>query len=574
MSSYFLYARKSSESEDRQALSIESQIRELTDYARGQNIAITAVLSESRSAKTPGRPVFGELMRRLAAGEATGILCWKLDRLARNPIDGGQVIWAIDQGTIQNIAVPGKSFGNRGDDKFWMQLEFGMAKKYVDDLSDNTKRGIRAKLEQGWLPGKPPLGYMNDLIHHTIVPDQERFPIVQRIWHSILGGQAPVQVFARLSSWGLLTRRTRVLGNKMLTLSGFYRIITNPFYHGLITRKGEAFPGKHLPMISKDEFDRVQEILGRPNRPPYRKHTYPFVRLIRCGECGCTVTAEEVTNRHGKHYRYYHCSRRRVKTRCSQPGIRAEVLESQVRQLLSSIEISDSYSEWATETLRLLAYEGARKHKDAHAGIQHEYDAVRKKAAELLRLRLDGLLTDGEFLSEKHELANEELRLRVRIEAAQKATRPAWLDSAEMCVAFANQAPRRFADGSGDQKREILLALGTGFTLKDQTLLVDTEQPFRLLSEGKGSAVWGDCHPTESGPEVSGVLPESLRGQNREARFQAETPGVGTQTRWGGLDQARGRLAEVLEHYRQHPPVVPWPRFCRVRSASHSERAS
>jgi DNA invertase Pin-like site-specific DNA recombinase len=109
-------------------------------------------MSEMRSAKAPGRAVFGELFRELARGHAQGVICWKLDRLARYPVDGGVLIWAIDEGKLHEIVTPQQSFMNTGNDKFWMQLEFGMAKKYVDDLSDNVKRGLRAKLAQGWLP--------------------------------------------------------------------------------------------------------------------------------------------------------------------------------------------------------------------------------------------------------------------------------------------------------------------------------------------------------------------------------------------------------------------------------------
>ena len=134
MQRYILYARKSSESEDRQVLSIESQISELQDLATKNNLHIEYVLSESRSAKAPGRPVFSKLLKLLEKGNADAILCWKLDRLARNARDGGDVIYALDTGDLKNITTPAQSFDNSSNDKFWMQLEFGMAKKYVDDL--------------------------------------------------------------------------------------------------------------------------------------------------------------------------------------------------------------------------------------------------------------------------------------------------------------------------------------------------------------------------------------------------------------------------------------------------------
>src|SRR3990167_7365599 len=104
MKKYFIYARKSSESEDRQVLSNPSQIAELKELAKKLNLdVIESPYKEAQSAKEPGRPMFNELMRRVLAGEAQGIICWKLDRLARNPIDGGSVIWAIKQNGIEIV---------------------------------------------------------------------------------------------------------------------------------------------------------------------------------------------------------------------------------------------------------------------------------------------------------------------------------------------------------------------------------------------------------------------------------------------------------------------------------------
>jgi len=146
MSVYFIYCRKSSEAEDRQVLSIESQVRELKQVAARLNFPVTEVLSESKSAKEPGRPIFQQMMQRLYKGEAAGIICWKLDRLARNPVDGGSIIWAIKQHGIK-VITPAQSYAREDDNVILMYIEFGMAQKYVDDLSKNVKRGLKTKIE-------------------------------------------------------------------------------------------------------------------------------------------------------------------------------------------------------------------------------------------------------------------------------------------------------------------------------------------------------------------------------------------------------------------------------------------
>src|SRR5512137_2832187 len=158
MQKYFIYCRKSTEAEDRQVLSIESQIRELQDLATKLNLEVGEVLTEAKTAKEPGRPVFNRMMQRLRRGEAAGIICWKLDRLARNPVDGGSIIWAIKQNGIK-VMTPAQSYAREDDNIILMYIEFGMAQKYVDDLSKNVKRGLKTKIENGWYPGVAPVGY-------------------------------------------------------------------------------------------------------------------------------------------------------------------------------------------------------------------------------------------------------------------------------------------------------------------------------------------------------------------------------------------------------------------------------
>jgi len=156
---YFTYCRKSSEDQDHQILSIESQRMELKKYAEREHLTIVALKEEAKSAKSPGRPVFNEMLKRIVRGEADGILAWHPDRLARNALDGGQVIHLLDTGKLVNLRFPTYTFENTSQGKFMLAIMFGQSKYYVDALSENIRRGNRTKRERGWLPSRAPIGY-------------------------------------------------------------------------------------------------------------------------------------------------------------------------------------------------------------------------------------------------------------------------------------------------------------------------------------------------------------------------------------------------------------------------------
>ncbi len=488
---YIIYVRKSTESEDRQVLSIDSQIKELKDWARRSNLQIAEIISESKSAKAPGRPGFNSLMDKLYKGKVNGILCWKLDRLARNPVDGGTLIWAVEEGKIQEIATPQRSFRNTGNDKFWMQLEFGMAKKYVDDLSDNVKRGLRAKLGQGWLPGLAPLGYLNDRTTGTITKDPDRFPLVRKLWKLVASGvYSPSQVLKIANGqWGLRTRQTRRLGNKPIGPSTLYQILHNPFYYGVIQRQGELFQGAHQPMITKEEFDKVQRILGSPDRPRPKTHQFAFTGLIRCGECGAAITAEEHWKPSGRRYVYYRCTRRKRNISCGQKPISLPELESQIMAWLERITISNRFRDWALKRLEKLRDEETQIQSKAHLNLKKRLTHCQNQLDNLIGLRLRDLLTDNEYLTQKRKFQEEEVDLKAKIQGFEQRGK-SWFELSKRTFLLANQAKFQFIKGNLEKKREILSKVGLNYQLRDRILLIQAKKPFLIIEKGRKFPSW------------------------------------------------------------------------------------
>ena len=349
---YFIYARKSSEAEDRQVASIDSQIAELMTLVGKSALDVVNILEEAQSAKEPGRPIFNSLLDRIQNGEAQGIICWKLDRLARNPIDGGRIAWMLQQGIIQHIQAFDRSYYPT-DNVLMMSVEFGMANQFIIDLSVNTKRGLKSKAEKGWLPGLAPVGYLNNRYKEKgardIAKDPDRFPVIKKMWELLLTKQYPTQKIWRIATedFGL-----RMKSGLPISISKTYEIFKNPFYFGDFDYMGTRYKGKHEPMISESDFWHAQEILGNKFKAKPHYKIFPFTGLMRCGECDGTITAEDKV-KHQKNgnihnYTYYRCTKNK-NPECSQGCIEVKELERQLIKEVEALEIPSDFHNWALE---------------------------------------------------------------------------------------------------------------------------------------------------------------------------------------------------------------------------------
>lgn len=523
MPRFFIYCRKSTEAEDRQVLSIESQRSELARLASLRSLDVVEVLTEARSAKEPGRPVFNEMMQRLYRGEAQGVICWKLDRLARNPIDGGAVIWSMKQHGVE-ILTPTQSFRQADDNTILMYIEFGMAQKYIEDLSRNVKRGLRAKLEKGWFPSVAPVGYLNqrspDTGENRIGIDPVRFPLVKRIWEYALSGRyTPPQILKIANDqWGFRTRQTHRQGNRPLTRSAVYRILTDPFYYGSFEYprgSGTWWRGRHMAMISEDEFNVVQARLGRRGNTRARTRHFAFSGLMVCGSCGAAVTAEEkeqlICTRcrtkfslRGKErcpsctvqidrmpeakrltYTYYHCTRRKV-PRCTERSIRAEQIESQLADFLGRITIPAPLLDYALRRIPEFYGELAAATSTAAESRKHALGETTARLQHLIALKtspanVDGsLLSDAEYAAQRHALLQRKERLE-RAVAHHGRTEEARRQAAKT-FAFAHELRRRFEKAPPDEKKTLICEVGSNLTLRGKQVRIEAREPFSFLA--------------------------------------------------------------------------------------------
>ncbi len=261
MPKFYLYARKSTDDEDRQILSIESQINELREFAKRENLEIVEEFSEAKTAKAPGRPIFSFMLQQVEKGCADGILAWHPDRLARNSMDGGKIIYYIDIGLINDLRFPTYRFDNTAQGKFMLSIAFGQSKYYIDNLSENIKRGFREKLRRGEWPGWAPLGYTNDK-KEGVVPDPEKASFVKKMFELYATGNFSLWDLAQeVHRWGLLGRT-----GKPVRKGRIAKMLQNPFYYGVMRYNGEVYEGKHPPLISISPDRRRNQRHRRENR--------------------------------------------------------------------------------------------------------------------------------------------------------------------------------------------------------------------------------------------------------------------------------------------------------------------
>ncbi len=344
---YCLYARKSTEEEDKQTLSIESQVKEMTTLAEREGLNVTEIKRESHSSKEVGqRAVYNQLLQEIREGKFNAILTWAPDRLSRNAGDLGAVVDLMDQKKLVEIRTYTQKFTNNPNEKFMLMILGSQAKLENDNKMINIKRGLRARCEMGWRPSTPPTGYLSE--KHVdkkcqVRPDPKRSVLIRQLFEKVGNeGWSGRQASKWLTKTGFKTQY-----DKKLSLANVYLILRNTFYYGEFeypVGSGNWYPGKHEPIITKELFDRVQATIQDQFIPKTDTKEFAFTRLIKCGYCESGITADEKfkklkdgsVNRHV----YYMCTRAKD-TDCKNRPINEEDIIEELSGLLDTIDLDE-----------------------------------------------------------------------------------------------------------------------------------------------------------------------------------------------------------------------------------------
>ena len=473
---YFLYARKSTEDDDKQVMSIEAQLFELREFARKENLEILAEFQESKSAKTPGRPIFNEMMTRIEAGEANGVLAWHPDRLARNSVDGGRVIYAVDQNKLVSLRFPTFWFEPTPQGLFMLQVAFGQSKYYSDNLVQNVKRGIRQKLRRGeWLT-KAPFGYVNNPKTRNIEPHPTNSKIVKHAFQEYAKGtHGLVSLSQFLADLGIVTRN-----NTPLSKCAIKHMLSNRAYLGFVRHHEEWFEGTFAPIVSPSLFEAVQKILNEKAKPQRKRgsHDFPFRNLFQCGECGGMFTAQFAKGNGGT-YRYYRCTKK--KGLCSQSYVQESDLAEQLKNRLQTFSLPNRYTDWMLEEIATLEQEETSTSGSEIQNLSTQIKANAERMEKLVSAYLDGDIPKEIYLKKKDGLMRSSLTLKDKMKDFEQR-RNTWVEPLRKWVKDTKQATFLSSSDNFSEIADFVQKIGTNHAIRDKTARFSVPSPSHFVA--------------------------------------------------------------------------------------------
>ncbi len=480
MTKYIAYCRKSRDEADKQVLSIEAQIAELKEFAEREHLEIVEFIEEAKTAKMPGREKFSELIKKIEKGYANGIFAWHPDRLARNSMDGGKIIYLLDTGKLLDLKFPTFWFDNTPQGKFMLSIAFGQSKYYVDNLSENVKRGQRQKLRNGVWPSRAPIGYLNNPKTRGIDIDVEKSKVIKKAFELFsYGNKSFTDIALYLYKFGVTRKNC-----KPLHLNEIRKFLTNKFYIGIMYYGGEYHQGIHECFIDKDIFSKAQEQIRRISKPRKSGHDFVFKGLARCGECGAAITAEThtkyyKTTKREATYNYYRCTHK-LKP-CQQKPISESDFETQLRNIISERVLPKS---WVNDWLLWLERDEGLERQNSEENIQKlkmEEENLNKKANILLDSFLDQIIDSETYKQKKNEIFEKKLKIQEEITKIETQG-SSWVEPMREFISVASELEKTAREKNNpDELAFIGKRVGSNFFLKDRRISVIFSRVFDML---------------------------------------------------------------------------------------------
>lgn len=359
------------------------------------------------------------------------------------------------------------------------------AKSYILSMKENIARSINYKLQNGECISKVPLGYLNVRDKQgkaSVIVDSVRAPMIKRIFELYSTGLYSTHEIALMTNkWGLLSKE----GEKPLKKLAIHRILSNPFYYGELRSKKNLYQHQYVPLVSYTLFRKCEEILkGRnlKNQRAFRYSEKPFIfrGLIKCGQCGCTITSDlKVKKNTGKEYTYLFCSHYRGN--CNNKPVNENVVLEQIENIIKNIHFPVELSYFFKTHLESILNAENDYHKKEVRSLNLQYEKNQERIKKFLLLFAEEKITQEEYNMATDSLKSKQREIEETI-SAHKVGDEKFIFSIKTVISMMKNALENFKSSKVEEKREIINLLLSNLSLNDGKLSYTTKKPFDKLS--------------------------------------------------------------------------------------------
>lgn len=488
---FIIYARKSTEGEDRQVASLDDQLEFAEGLVKKNGYKVVKTFREAASASKPhNRPKFDQMVKMIEQGKANGIICWQTNRLARNFIESGIINQLLMDGKIQMITTSSQNY-YPSSNAILLSVESGSSAQYSVDLKHNVRRGMHSKNKRGGWNHMTPQGYLNKHDENNqaiIVPDPKTFPLLKKMFTMFLTGNYTVSELLDImnNDWGYRTTKHKHLGGKPLTLKILYAILGNPFYAGKIRdydNKTVLHDGDWPAMITWKQYETIQrmknENIEKYNRRPISynktKIRHELKGLLTCASCGCAIIGEHhdrlLANGTYNDHTYYKCTKKSPYRKCEMHGgIEEEEAFKQIDAIFDHYTIHPKLYEWAMEVLDEIRNKEITERYDVACAQNDSMKDCEKRLNTLIDMRTRELIDDEEFEAKAKELKKLKSELKQANQDAKERNKNWYEVIGNTLKNLVNPKERFNATNEPSIRRSLLLAIGPRPVLKEVPL--------------------------------------------------------------------------------------------------------
>lgn len=473
-----LYSRVSSREQEETGYSLPAQEKLLKEYAERKSFGIAKKFSISESAGGKSqREIFNAMMEYLKKNNVKIIVCEKTDRITRNLKDAVLINDWLNEDEERQVHLVKDSLilhkNSRSQEKLNWNIRIVFAQNYIDNLSEEVKKGQKEKIAQGWLPTKPPLGYktVGEKGHKIHLIDEQKAPFVKKMFELYATSNYSLKRLVQIMyEEGLRTR-----GGNRLCKGRLAELLTDPFYCGGIRWNNEIYRGKHEPLISKELFDEVQNVLHQRTTPKYRKHFTLFKGLIRCNECGGLITWDTK-----KGHWYGFCSRYRS---CSQNKYtRQEKIEEQLLPYFEQITIkNERLADWVKKALKESHQDEIEYHNKSLDELNRYYEQIQNRLNMLYDDKLDGRI-DPNFYEQKFKQYTQKKETITASIEKQSNAQTKYFELGVNIFELSQKAKEIYQKAQIEQKRMLLGLVFSNLRLNAGELSINYSKPFEILA--------------------------------------------------------------------------------------------